>query len=128
LLPSALPPQPLLTTQTFVQSHRLQLVHDSGACLHHPVPVPQQLPQIAILPTRHPDSRKTVVQQQLQNQLSIVPVRLLLAHPFGSNLGGISDPADATSPCCLRDLPDDSFADEPLSIDEKQELLAWKRF
>ena len=33
----------------------LQLVHDPGARLHHPVPVPQQLPQIAILPARYPD-------------------------------------------------------------------------
>jgi hypothetical protein len=31
-------------------------------CLHHPVPVPQQLPQIAILRTRHPDLRKVIFQ------------------------------------------------------------------
>jgi len=38
-----------------VERHRLQLVHDPRARLHHPVPGPQQLPQIAILPVRHPD-------------------------------------------------------------------------
>jgi hypothetical protein len=52
LLPSAVPPQPLLAAQSFVQGHGLQLIHDSRARLHHPVPVPQQLPQIAILPTQ----------------------------------------------------------------------------
>ena len=58
LLPSRLPPQPLLAAQAFVERHRLQLVHDPRARLHHPVPVPQQLPQIPILPARHPDLRK----------------------------------------------------------------------
>ena len=55
LLPSVFAPQPLLSAQTFVQGHGLQLVHDPRARLHHAVPVPQQLPQIPVLPTRHPD-------------------------------------------------------------------------
>ena len=60
LLASLLPPQSLLAAQAFVQRHCLQLIHDSGARLHHAVPVPQQLPQIAILPARYPDPRKVM--------------------------------------------------------------------
>jgi hypothetical protein len=48
LLPSVLPPQPLLAAQAFVQRHRLQLIHNPGARLHHAVPMPQQLPQVSI--------------------------------------------------------------------------------
>jgi hypothetical protein len=36
----------------------LQLVHDPGPRLHHAMPVPQQLPQIPVLPARHPDLRE----------------------------------------------------------------------
>jgi hypothetical protein len=39
-----LPPQPLLAAQAFVERYRLQLVHQSRARLHHPVPVPEQVP------------------------------------------------------------------------------------
>src|SRR5215469_8944349 len=60
LLASALSPQPLLTAQAFIQSYRLQLVHDPGAHLHHPMAVPQQLPQIAIVPARYPDLGKII--------------------------------------------------------------------
>jgi hypothetical protein len=70
----------------------LQLVHDPRAGLHHPVPVPEQLPQVTILPTRYPDPRKTIFQQQSQNQLRILAIRLLLAHPLRANLGCIPDP------------------------------------
>ena len=55
------------------------------------MPVPQQLPQIAILPVRYPDLRKTIFQQQLQNQLRILAIRLLLAYPLRADLGRISD-------------------------------------
>ena len=92
MLPSAFPPQPLLAAQPFIESYGLQLIHDPRARLHHAVPVPQQLPQIAILPARHPDLRETILQQQLQNQLCILPIRLLLAYSLGADLGGISDP------------------------------------
>jgi hypothetical protein len=34
----------------------LQLVHDPRARLHHAVPVPQQLPQIPVLPARYPST------------------------------------------------------------------------
>jgi len=44
------------------------------------MPVPQQLPQVAILPARYPDLGKTILHQQLQNMLRILPIRLLL--PF----------------------------------------------
>src|SRR5215510_4502668 len=37
LLPSAFPPQPLLADKALVECHRLQLVHDAGARLHHPL-------------------------------------------------------------------------------------------
>jgi hypothetical protein len=92
LLPSRLSPQPLLAAQSFVERHRLQLVHDSRARLHPAVPVPQQLPQIAILPTRHPDPRKVIFQQEFQNQLRILAIGLLLAHSPGSDLGCVADP------------------------------------
>jgi hypothetical protein len=61
-------------------------------CLHHPVSMPQQLPQIPILPTRYPDLGKTILHQQLQNMLRILPIRLLLAFPLPSDLGGVPDP------------------------------------
>jgi hypothetical protein len=44
--------------------------------------MPQQLPQITILPARHPDLWKVIFQHQAQNQLRILTIRLLLAHPF----------------------------------------------
>jgi hypothetical protein len=92
LLASPFPPQPLPTLHTFIQSHGLQLVHDSSPRLHHAVPVPQQLPQIPILPTRHPDSRKVILQHESQNMLRILPIRLLLARSLALDLGRISDP------------------------------------
>jgi hypothetical protein len=70
----------------------LQLVHDPGARLHHPVPVPQQLSQIPVLPSRYPNLRKPILDQQLQNMLCILAIRLLLAYPSGSDLGGVANP------------------------------------
>jgi len=70
----------------------LQLVHDPGARLHHAVPVPEQLPQVAVLPARHPDLRKTIFEQQLQNQLRILAIRLLLAYSLRADLRRVSDP------------------------------------
>jgi hypothetical protein len=70
----------------------LQLVHDPGARLHHPVPVPQQLPQIAVFPTRYPDPRETIFQQQAQNQLRVLAIRLLFAYSLGSDLRRVSNP------------------------------------
>ena len=60
--------------------------------IHPPVPMPQQLPQIAILGVRHPDPRKAVLQHQPQQQLRILTIGFLLAHSPGLNLGRISDP------------------------------------
>src|SRR5580692_5968323 len=92
LLPSVFAPQPLLAAQAFVQRHRLQLVHDPRARLHHAMPVPQQLPQIPILPARYPDLREAIFQHQLQNQLRILAIRLLLAYSLRPDLRCISDP------------------------------------
>src|SRR6476620_468953 len=92
LLPSALAPQLFLATQAFVQRHRLQLIHDSRACLHHAMPMPQQLPQIAILPARHPDLRKAIFEQQAQDQLRVLAIRLLLAHSLRADLRRVADP------------------------------------
>jgi hypothetical protein len=71
---------------------RLQLIHHPCARLHHPVPMPQQLPQITILPARYPDPRKIIFQQQSQNQLRILAIRLLLAYPLRTDLGRVPDP------------------------------------
>src|SRR5215472_15711153 len=87
-----LSPQLLPAQQAFVQCHRLQLIHDAGACLHHTVAMPQQLPQIAILPARHPDLGKVILQQQTQNMLRILPIGLLFASAFTPDLGRISHP------------------------------------
>ncbi len=55
------------------------------------MPVPEQLPQIAILWAGYPDSRKAIFQQQLQQQLGILAVGLLLADTLGFNLRGIAN-------------------------------------
>ena len=71
LLPSGFAPQLLLVAQTFGQRCRLQLVHDAGARLHHAMAMPEQLPQVSILSTRHPDLGKIIFQHQRQNMLRI---------------------------------------------------------
>src|ERR1700686_623330 len=103
-----LSPQPLFAAQPLVQSHRLQLIHDPSPHLHHPVPMPQQLPQIPILPTRYPDLGKTILHQQLQNMLRILPIRLLLAFALPGDLGGVPDPQlevqfrhESLEPACM---------------------------
>ena len=70
----------------------MQLIHHPRAHLHQPMPMPQQLPQIAILGVWHPDPRKAILHHQSQQQLRILPIRLLLAYSLGANFGGISDP------------------------------------
>jgi hypothetical protein len=68
------------------------LIHDAGARLHHALPVPQQLPQIPVLPTRHPDRREVVLQQQTQNVLRILSIRLLFASALTPYLSCITHP------------------------------------
>src|SRR5215469_8219122 len=92
LLPSSFPPQPLLEPQPFVEGDRLQLIHDAGPRLHHAVPVPQQLPQIPVVPAWYPDPRKTIFHQQAQQQPCIFSICLRLAYPLGFNLRRIADP------------------------------------
>ena len=70
----------------------MQLIHDPRAHLHQPVPMPQQLPQIAILRIRHPDPREAIFQHQPQQQLRILPIGLLLAYSLRADLGGVADP------------------------------------
>jgi len=67
LLSPSVSPQSLLAAQSFVERHRLQLIHDPRARLHHAVPVPKQLPQISVLPARHPDLWEAIFQQQAQD-------------------------------------------------------------
>ena len=64
--PTRWPPQCFLAPQSFVERHHVQLIHDARAHLHQPVAMPEQLPQIAILRVRHPDSREAIFQQQPQ--------------------------------------------------------------
>ena len=93
MFPSRLPAQPLLAGQALVERYyRLPLVHDPGARLYHPVSMPQPGPQIAILPTRHPDLREAIFQHQLQNQLGILAIRFLFAYSLRPDLSGVSDP------------------------------------
>ena len=54
--------------------------------------MPEQLPQIPVLPARHPDLRKVILQHQLQDELGILPIGLLFTYPLGSDPGCISDP------------------------------------
>ena len=56
------------------------------------VAVPQQLPQITILPAGHPDPRKIILQQQFENVPSILAIRFLLASSFRSDHRGIPPP------------------------------------
>src|SRR6516225_1519578 len=56
------------------------------------MPMPQQLPQIAILRIRYPDARKAILQHQLQYELRILAIGLLLAHPLRADLGSVADP------------------------------------
>src|SRR2546422_932501 len=54
--------------------------------------MPQQLPQIPILPARDPDLRKAILEQQSQNQLRILAIGLLLAYSLGPDLRCVPDP------------------------------------
>jgi hypothetical protein len=45
-----------------------------------------------VLPTRYPDLRKSILQQQLQDQSRILAIRLLLAYALGADLGRVADP------------------------------------
>ena len=56
------------------------------------MPMPQQLPQIPILRTRYPDAREIIFQQQLQQKLGILTVRLLLADSLRVDLRGVANP------------------------------------
>ena len=80
------------TSIAFVHRQRLQLIHDSRAHLHQPMPVLQQLPQIPILGTRYPDLREVIFQHQPQQESSILVVKLLLLHSLGLDFCRIAYP------------------------------------
>ena len=73
-------PERLLSSDTFVKGHHVQLVHHSRSHLHHAMAMPEQLPQIAIIPVRHPNRGKSFFHQQSQQQLRVLPISLLLSH------------------------------------------------
>ena len=52
----------------------------------------EQLPHIAVLPTRYPDAWKILFQHELQDQLCILAIGLLLPYSLPLDLGRISDP------------------------------------
>src|SRR4029077_6124017 len=52
----------------------------------------QQLPQIPVLPSVHPDLRKVILPHQLQNMLRVLAIRLLLPPPLRADLGRVADP------------------------------------
>src|SRR5713226_4040307 len=54
--------------------------------------MPQQLPEISVFPARYPDPWKIILQQQAQNVLCILAIRLLLAFALPVDLGGVPDP------------------------------------
>ena len=70
----------------------LQLIHDPRAHLHQPMPVPQQLSQIAILRIRHPDSRKVIFPHQSQQESGVLTIGLLLLDSLRLDLRGVADP------------------------------------
>jgi len=92
LLPSRFTPQPFLAPYSFIESYRLQLIHQARTRLHHAVAMPEQLAHVAILPARYPDPRKAVFQQQPQEKLRVPAIRLLLANALRPNLGCIPNP------------------------------------
>jgi hypothetical protein len=56
------------------------------------VPVPQQLPQIPVLPVWHPDLWETVFEKQTHDQLRILAIGLLRANSHAPNLCRVSYP------------------------------------
>ncbi len=56
------------------------------------MPVPQQLPQISVLLTRHPDLRKVILHHEFQYQLGILSIRFLFAYSLALDLGRVSNP------------------------------------
>jgi len=73
--------------------------HDPRTHLHQPMPVPKQLPQITILRTGYPDSRKAIFQQQLQQKFGIEAIGFLLADSQSLDLCRIADPHLETQLC-----------------------------
>ena len=80
LRPSGLRPQLALALHALAQRQRVQLILHLRPRLHLLVAMHQQLPHIPLFQARHPDLRKPILQQQLQQMLGIAPVGLLLAY------------------------------------------------
>src|SRR6266852_5400711 len=84
--------QLLLPADPFAHSQRVQLVADRIPHPYQLLPMPHQLPQIALLQTGPPDPRKAIAQQQVQHVRRVACIRLLFAHHRRPNLRRISDP------------------------------------
>src|SRR5215475_4585165 len=56
------------------------------------MPVPQQLSQVSILRTRHPDFGEVIFPHQSEQESGILAIVLLLLHSLGLDLRGIADP------------------------------------
>src|SRR6266478_4023901 len=74
-----------------VQGYMLQLILDAGSHLHQLVAMQQQLPQVALLRTRHPDGREPARRQQLQQMIGVALVVLLFADRGRANAGRVAD-------------------------------------
>ena len=83
----------------------LQLVLYPRASLDQLVAVDEQLPLVAHLCIRHPDTRKSAFDQQRQDMSRIALVGLLLAHVAGADLRGFTDPYLMPQPLHQRHKP-----------------------
>ena len=104
LRPPRFSPQLPLLLHSLAQGHGLQLVLHSRPRLHLLVAMHQQLPHVPLLQTRHPDPRKPILPQQIQQMLRVPPVRLLLAYHLGPDFGRIPQPqlVASTPPAAAR--------------------------
>jgi len=76
----------LACADAFVHGDGLELIHHSRPHSHQAMAVQYQLPHVTVPWCRHPDARKIIFQQQLQNMGGIPAMVPLLPHPLGSNL------------------------------------------
>src|SRR5207302_8465931 len=78
--------------KTLSHSQGVQLIHHRGPEAYQLVPMPDQLSNITVGSRRHPDPRKTILDQQVENVQSIPGVRLLFAHHRRADLRRTAKP------------------------------------